>query len=401
LGVLIAVVACFFALLHVPITAARRLAGVAAAVPVVVVGVVAALSRPLVPITATRTSAAVDAGVGLDLVAVVAGLEAEFALVDIQAPNTVATACRLATVGAGVFSDLVSVVACFEPCVQMSIATARVLTGGRACVVVAVVAVIAAFPRLDFTITTTRIPAFVGAAILVVLVSVVALFDTDVDDAITAARHAAAVGARILVHAISIITGFMLWVVLSEICSGEAVPATGTLALIGAGVFIDIVSVIAGFTERCDSIATASRRTRVGAGVFVDAVAIVAGFVAGLAGIDVAPRVAVTACGQSTGRQTGILFIAVSVVTGFAGLADAVAARGQPTFVAAIQRFFVAIITPFTRTQHAIAATCCNTTVATTVGVNGVAIVAGFITFNALVAVLTRDPIAAARGFAG
>lgn len=81
--VLVAVVAFFFALLDVPITAARCLAGVAAAVPVVVVSVVAALARPLVPITATRALAAVDAGVGLDLVAVVAGLKVLVALVEV------------------------------------------------------------------------------------------------------------------------------------------------------------------------------------------------------------------------------------------------------------------------------------------------------------------------------
>ncbi len=78
------------------------------------------------------------------------------------------------------------------------------------------------------------------------LVAVVALFGR-ADDAVAASRRCAGVGTGIVVHLIAIVTGFVAFVLSTEILADHPIPTASSAAVVTTGVSVLSIAVIAGF----------------------------------------------------------------------------------------------------------------------------------------------------------
>tara|TARA_B100000674_G_C37885372_1_gene936396 strand:+ start:92 stop:625 length:534 start_codon:yes stop_codon:yes gene_type:complete len=170
-------------------------AGVGAVVTIHIIAIIAFLKKCSNTIATGRRHAVVGAVVPIDPITIIAGLVADFALLEVVAGDSIATASLSAVVATEIIIILIAVV--------------TVLTFMSD-------AIAASSPLAD-----------IAASVSVVSIAVVAFLDTGSEDAIATLGEAAAIGAAIIVDPIPVIAVFVGRIFWLEVAANDTITTSG------------------------------------------------------------------------------------------------------------------------------------------------------------------------------
>ena len=379
-GIAVAVIATL-TMINAPVAAAFGAAHQVTAVPHHPITIVTGLDAGLHNIVAARSDgAAVEAGISVDSIAVVTGLVALRSRVEVAPPHTVTAGRRLTAIGASIGRVAVAIITGFA-LVQTVVAAHFAAALAIAAITGIGVAIIA-----SFTVVETVVAAGLAAAIRVAAVTrhsiaVVAGFTALLHHIVATGGDGAGVQAGIGVDPVTIVAALIPLRTGRQIVAHDSVAAARRYTGVGAGILIKQIAIVASLLPlKAMPIAATRQGTIAQAGVSLQLVAIIAGLA------EIAPPVA--AGFDLAGAIATIARVGVAVIAAFVAVESAVAAAFEPALrVAAVAGCAIAVVTALgSDMTDAVAAACGATAAGTGVGIDGIAVVAGFAGIDAPVA---------------